>query len=488
MNNVTTISKFDLNLFRMRFMFTLSGIYFLIIGFYLNILYFYSNNYFSFIIYTLLAFLSALIIACCFYILKHFPDQSNHVPWKIFLFSITGVDILVFILGLLNNLFSSIIQSLYLLVPLIPFIGGFFFITLIFPKKMIFFNPENNLLAYICDYRTQIKEESIILSDVNSIEIKSKRFASLSGRSGKIIFHLKKPVNANETNNILNRMTKEWNITPLYLNYHFYKVIDILSKYPLLLIVDAKFSFRPLISPMKKIILPTQIDFSENLQNYFSKLLQNISQNSLNNISDNKPISSSLDKNSSTKNQLVMSSTQEIIGQYLFTSNKFFVGSVVVLSLLYIYALFVWTNIINIVFIHQNLLGRFFDSKASPFYSWYFNKLYLNNLYYYSVYFFFGLIGFIVTFIIIFWLGLVSIFGREYFVFKDDMIMFSVKVFNKKVFTRKIPKRSIIAIEHSNKGLVLQLLGGDSFVLKVNNSIEDFSKLSFLKDFLLSNT
>lgn len=66
--------------------------------------------------------------------------------------------------------------------------------------------------------------------------------------------------------------------------------------------------------------------------------------------------------------------------------------------------------------------------------------------------------------------------------------MFSVKVFNKKVFTRKIPKRSIIAIEHSNKGLVLQLLGGDSFVLKVNNSIEDFSKLSFLKDFLLSNT
>ena len=487
-NNTTTFRKIDLISFRMKCISIFFSISLLGVGFYLSFLFFYSNNLVSFTAFTLVVFLTALLVVNCFYILKHIPDQSSHVPWKITLNSIAGVNIIGFIQILVNNKLIFLIEFLNPLVPFIPFVFGLYLITLIIPKKILFFNPDNHQLAYLCDYGTQIKKKSILLSNVHSIEIEHIRRISLSGRSGKIVFHLNNLQNTNESNNLVKKTVREWDITSPVLLFVYYTLIDIFRNYPLILTAKTIIPAHPLKPPFKHLISPTQVNFSENTHIYFSKLLQSVSENPLNDMLLNNINSSSQEKKTLPKKQLVMESTQEIVGQYLYKTNKYFVAGSVVILLLLIIASFQWVNVAQIIFIQQELLRIFLNLITSSNYSLYFNNQYFYNLYFYSVYLFTYLMLILVLYWIIAWIGLLSIFGREYFIFKDELIIFSVKVYNKKLITRKIPKRSIITIEHSDKALILQLLGGDSFVFKISNPDEEISILSILKKFLLSNT
>lgn len=482
---------FRINLvqFRIKFIFGLFCLFLLLLGSGITFIIL-SQDTTLFIITSSFALVTTLLIASFIFILRNRPDQSssenfNYKPFLLLLIVIYVGIIYVISLYSVNAILGILLLSLFQ-GPFDLLAFGFIGAILI-PKRFVLFSKKTNELQYISDFRTKRDLKTINLNNVTKIDVGSWERETSGGGSIRLYFSLK-----NNQNGSLNPNSGVmWSLRTYTSAGTFYELLRIFVHYPFFVRSNSKILLRPIRDVFHKVVSPTSADFSYDDSNRLSSIFQNCSGNALqedsfsndSGFSNNNGFSFSTDEEDRfsagkvdsldtdfktighNKNNTV---NKEIKGDKFRRINK--TGAIISLfvGLVYVFNALIIIGIASDNFFGSNLLELIFNQQITPRSD---QLLELIGM--------FLILSFLAPY-----LFLMSIFGREYLLFQDQLIIYRIKVLNKVFFTRNIPVKAVINIECSRKRIGLRLLGGADVTFWRGDELEQSAKLKELRTLL----
>lgn len=420
-------------------------VFVLLIGFGLTLLFF-QNNFFMFISVTMLSFFSSLLVVSLIYTLTHRPDGTGNNSIRTYYIVVILLEAFSLILSWFMMLSKSLMVVILIAFPFILDIFGLILLSLLLiPEKTIEFNPQTNIISYIINYKTRIETKRVNLTDVLQISLGSKETRNeFKGSSVDIYFSFK-----------IQNQFEWWKLQTYNSAEVLFRLLRILANYPIIVNVNSKQYLRPIKDLLHRPITPTRADFrfndNDRIKAIFSDAGDNLIDYTLQaeNLSPKKPFASLNEQNDNF--------SAEVIGRRVSSVNKF--GALISLLLLGLTMFIIGVLILYILYFYfnQQSLAIFFKNNPSPDPAGELVPM---------------LVLSVVVTLLASYIYVIGLFGRESLTFKEDLIIFTIKVFNKKIFNRIIPIKAVIGIECLKNNINLRILGGD-FLAYWHGELED---------------